>query len=820
MSEITPPSPIISLNLGPQNPGNTPVRYFFAQFMPDWGGPSRDFVINFPYYKLQSGQRVFDNRIAFTKESLTAEYRRVNGLASVASVSDSDLQTYWNSVTKIKVKFAYFGHRGQALGTSGSYSSWIASSKTYDRTPITGTIAIEGTNTNVSAQDLINGSTAWPTESEFNAIQTHFRKFAAALFTDNVEYEINVPDGASDNFWLDVDAGDPRNLVGAAGSTPLDGPWKGVIMGGLNIDFPEARGYALMSNEEDYEISTEQFVPILVSYTTPMASASASGPVDVIVRGMDASHNTLATDTEATTFDSSKYYRVNVNAIGVDHWGWRIDKYAGENSTETMMPAGSTYFTINGVDYQASGGTTSSSSGGSTSVPLAYTTAQQACDPNANLDGYLYDENHYVIRYAAVQRFGSFTARGQVYEFYCYGSASSFVTNAPDFTPFYTLQAETLSLFNTSICVGWAAWQYSAQINTEMAAFGLVYDGAKNSILQHTLDTPYVAGSNLASSQNYREYIHPQNCSTSNNLDGYDTNSAASGGNGVVVINNGGLTSHIEALQVTAGTDLEQISIYPIKKITSSTPSTFDTSDRSLWGGTNYPKLDIFYAHGHGGTYNGYGTGYTKTFINWKQGYGPHSGQLDQWSWMWTHTGHTGYIYGSRKIKGRWLGDAGGSGDDDGTPVYPGYNFGYWAQPFVSPPADGIYPDGSTRPHPNNISSSSHANITYGYDLSNYGNPAPVTDSNGVMTWERAMMGPISDIMEYDVTIGSQTVAGYRSEFRGITFAENVGFGLRSTSWDEGSDGETAGTTFKGAAFLVVGFQDDAGVWHYKDEYL
>ena len=24
---------------------------------------------------------------------------------------------------------------------------------------------------------------------------------------------------------------------------------------------------------------------------------------------------------------------------------------------------------------------------------------------------------------------------------------------------------------------------------------------------------------------------------------------------------------------------------------TPSTPSTFDTSDRSLWGGTNYPKL-------------------------------------------------------------------------------------------------------------------------------------------------------------------------------------------------------------------------------------
>ena len=306
-SEITPPSPIISLNLGPQNPGNTPVRTFFSQFMPTWPGVSRNFVINFPYYKLQSGQRVFDNRIAFTKESLTAEYRRVNGLASGASVLDSDLQTYWNSVTKIKVKFAYFGHRGQALGTSGSYSSWIASSKTYDRTPITGTITIEGTNTNVSAQDLINGSAAWPTESEFNAIQTHFRKFAAALFTDNVEYEINVPDGASDNFWLDVDAGDHISNVGGLGNSTLDGPWKGVIMGGLNIDFPEARGYALMSNEEDYEISTEQFVPILVSYNTSLISES------VITINSSRGENPIQYSIDGSTYQDSNTFNVNLS---------------------------------------------------------------------------------------------------------------------------------------------------------------------------------------------------------------------------------------------------------------------------------------------------------------------------------------------------------------------------------------------------------------------------------------------------------------------------------------------------------------------------
>lgn len=201
-------------------------------------------------------------------------------------------------------------------------------------------------------------------------------------------------------------------------------------------------------------------------------------------------------------------------------------------------------------------------------LPADYLASQKACDVNADLTGYLYDDDHYVIRYAAVQRSGSFTASAQVYEFYCYGSASSFVTNTPNFTPFYLLQPKTLSLFNTSICVGWASWQYSAQIGgAEMAAFELVYEGTRNSILEHTLDTDIVHNSNtLASSQNYRQYIHPQNCSTSDSLDGYDTNSAASGGRGFIVENNGGLTSHIEALQVTAGTDLEQISIYPIKK--------------------------------------------------------------------------------------------------------------------------------------------------------------------------------------------------------------------------------------------------------------
>ena len=100
--------------------------------------------------------------------------------------------------------------------------------------------------------------------------------------------------------------------------------------------------------------------------------ASTSGTVDVTVRGMDASHNTLATDTEATTFDSSKFYKINVNAIGVDHWGWSIN--AG---SETMMPAGSTYFTINGADYQAAASPGASSTTSTISASYPYGAIQR-----------------------------------------------------------------------------------------------------------------------------------------------------------------------------------------------------------------------------------------------------------------------------------------------------------------------------------------------------------------------------------------------------------------------------------------------------------
>ncbi len=350
----------------------------------------------------------------------------------------------------------------------------------------------------------------------------------------------------------------------------------GTIEGGS-----EGNGNA--SSLSDLASTSSYYVSLSIS-DTGAGGASASGTVDVIVRGMDASHNTLATDTEATTFDASKYYRINVNAIGVDHWGWSID-----GGSETMMPAGSTYFTINGADYQAA------APPGSSSPPA----------------------------------------------------------------------------------------------------------------------------------------------------------------------------------------------------------STFDPSDRTSWGGTNYPSSQIFFPLGTGmSTYNGYGTGNQTRFRNSGGG-----------SWIWTNSGHTGSLQGYRAIKGRWLGYAGGLGDDDNTPVYPGYNFGFWAQPHQNPPADGIYPDGSSRPVPGNVSASSHSNIKY--------NGADVTDSNGIMTWERAMMGPISDLLEYNATFQGSGLTPWD-----IIFEHSVTMGLRSTSWSEGSDGEIGTSTFFGAAFLLLAFQDDSGYWFYSPNYI
>ncbi|MBQ45641.1 MAG: hypothetical protein CMK37_08300 [Porticoccaceae bacterium] len=527
-------------------------------------------------------------------------------------------------------------------------------------------------------------------------------------------------------------------------------------------------------------------------------ASTTPGPVDVTVRGMDASHNTLATDTEATTFDSSKYYRVNVNAIGVDHWGWNID-----GGSETMMPAGSTYFVINGADYQAPGGSSTIAVGDVIGL-MVYGTETQTSSQDSDeadfryvvLNG-IFDSVNLPLDPGSSPGWNERTGK----------TMQALINDKNVWQPGYSGNKQPLdgiiaSLAATSTGDAWHVGDINEGQTTSFYQSGHIAGGTTHAgvglrFLATTGNTTYTLGITSASVF------------------------SSGGGNAMPYLKNGGSNSFWSPYSVNRNIDYYHVHEIEVINI-ATTSSTFDTSDRSLWGGTNYPKLDIFYAHGHGGTYNGYGTGYTKTFINWTQGYGFSHGSPHGDSWMWTHTGHTGPVYGYRKIKGRWLGDARGLGDDDGTPVYPGYNFGFWAQAHVSPPADGIYPDGSTRPHSANISSSSHANITYGYDLSNNGNPAPVTDSNGVMTWERAMMGPISDVMEYDVTIGNQNLQGQGSYnlFRGITFDENVGFGLRSTSWDEGSDGETAGTMFRGAAFLVVGFQDDAGVWHYKDEYL
>ena len=196
-------------------------------------------------------------------------------------------------------------------------------------------------------------------------------------------------------------------------------------------------------------------------------------------------------------------------------------------------------------------------------LPATFIAAQQACDPTADLDGYLYDDNHYLIRYLSIVILGSYAARGQVYEFYCYGSDDSFVT-PPTFTPFYPLEAKTLNLFDTTICVGWASWQFGAQMGgAEMQALSLVASTTHNAILNHTLDVSGGGSSTAVSTKNYRQYIHPENCSVLGQTDPYYANSAAS--NSELLENNGGLNSHIEALELV-DSNSAHISIYPIKK--------------------------------------------------------------------------------------------------------------------------------------------------------------------------------------------------------------------------------------------------------------
>lgn len=98
----------------------------------------------------------------------------------------------------------------------------------------------------------------------------------------------------------------------------------------------------------------------------------------------------------------------------------------------------------------------------------------QVCDPAADIDGYIYDNDHYVIRFAycaAGQNRGAQAALSGFYELYCYGSATSFLDSfGPSTTynsvnmgssgssyrvPFTTASSSITGLFREDIGVGY-----------------------------------------------------------------------------------------------------------------------------------------------------------------------------------------------------------------------------------------------------------------------------------------------------------------------------------------------------------------------------
>ena len=286
----------------------------------------------------------------------------------------------------------------------------------------------------------------------------------------------------------------------------------------------------------------------------------------------------------------SETHRVNVTARNVDHWSWSLN-----GGAETMMPAGSTYADITAY--------------ANANLPADYHFSQAMCNSYADLESYRYDNEHYIVRYVnflpAEERtveesnlLGRSSAQTLVHEFYCYGSSDTFVTS---FGPSSTLDAErplaytptsVSGLFNTDICVGYAKWYYrdasayktssDSSVKNRLHKHLMGYD---DGTFQHTLDdqlTNYGYDLGGVSNQNYRSYIHPENCWSHSalpkeHLDEYAISSVyAHTTNSMFythsswdmsaqyVISNGATAEHIAAIgNVFPG----QIAIYPIKKI-------------------------------------------------------------------------------------------------------------------------------------------------------------------------------------------------------------------------------------------------------------
>ena len=218
-------------------------------------------------------------------------------------------------------------------------------------------------------------------------------------------------------------------------------------------------------------------------------------------------------------------------------------------------------------------------------VPSAFTTAQKACDPTADLDGYIYDNNHYVIRYID---FHATDVNGiaAIHEFYVYGSESSSISNFGNSSQtfstntLYFIPSGATALFKTDQCGGYlkfASILSLPQLGAQVAAQQL-HSLLKDTIELHGLDQ-ISSNATYFASNSYRTYIHPQSCAAEDatRIDVWHKNAVITR-KGSLVTNRGATANHLSIMNSLSSrgftsthnnlADGEEISIYPIKKIT------------------------------------------------------------------------------------------------------------------------------------------------------------------------------------------------------------------------------------------------------------
>lgn len=236
------------------------------------------------------------------------------------------------------------------------------------------------------------------------------------------------------------------------------------------------------------------------------------------------------------------------------------------------------------------------------SYPTIEGCAPAAAGPPEFPGGYVYDDDHYVVRYCILRYAyvgnALFVGQAQCHEFYCYGSESSFITSfGPPSAGNEILLAHIPSgasgLFKQSIAVGYAKWANYASSYDKFAVFLPLSEAVKN----HTLNS---GGNRGLSSSNYRSYVHSEDSPYRGQItsplgtvgyprmDGWHNNAIItkavdinyqSGSEDVgsaTITDQGATANHLAILEALpfngfqpshSRWDIQEINIYPIKKV-------------------------------------------------------------------------------------------------------------------------------------------------------------------------------------------------------------------------------------------------------------